>query len=156
MDHKSFAEAYAKVHSPAKAALVVTKKPDDSYNMITVEWFMRTSITPHQIAISIGHTRYSYDCLEDYPYFNIALPSEELKDALRICGSNSGRDMDKFLATGMQWFAGKLKKMPILKGAIACFECEVVSQVRSGDHTIYVGEVKHSWLDSDKELFVYR
>jgi flavin reductase (DIM6/NTAB) family NADH-FMN oxidoreductase RutF len=29
----------------------------------------------------------------------------------------------------------------------------VISQVKSGDHTIFVGEVKHSWKNDEKELF---
>ena len=47
--------AYAKVHLPAKVVLAVTQKPDGGYNLITLEWFMRTSIQPPMFAISIGH-----------------------------------------------------------------------------------------------------
>jgi len=38
---------------------------------------------------------------------------------------------------------------------VAVFECEVTSQVRSGDHTIFVGEVRHCWANAGKELLVY-
>jgi flavin reductase (DIM6/NTAB) family NADH-FMN oxidoreductase RutF len=79
-----FPQAYTKVHLPSKVALVVSRKPDHNYNMITVEWFMRTSIQPPQFAISIGHSRYSYDCLSDFGYFNLVLPSPELKPVLSL------------------------------------------------------------------------
>lgn len=148
--------AYARVHLPAKVALAVTEKPDGNYNLITIEWFMRTSIHPPMFAISIGHTRYSHDCLEGVRYYNLVFPAKEQKELLTLCGSNSGRDIDKFTAGDVKHFAGKLHKLPILKDAIANFECEVVSQVRSGDHTIYVGQVHYSWLDTDKELFYYQ
>jgi len=156
MQNSSLPEAYAKAHLPSKVTLAVTQKPDGSYNLITLEWFMRTSIQPPMFAISVGHTRYSYSCLQDVRYFNLVFPSPELKDLLTLAGSQSGRDIDKFLAGNVNHFPGKLAKLPILADAIACFECEVVSQVKSGDHTIFVGEVKHSWKNEDQELFYYR
>ncbi len=147
--------AYAKVHLPAKVALAVTQKPDGNYNLITIEWFMRTSIQPPMFAISIGHTRYSHDCLEGGRFFNLVFPSQDQKALLTLCGSNSGRDIDKFTAGEVKHIPGKLHKLPILTDAIVNFECEVVSQVRSGDHTIYVGQVQYSWIDKEHELFYY-
>ncbi|MDD2228080.1 MAG: flavin reductase family protein [Candidatus Cloacimonetes bacterium] len=147
--------AYASVHLPAKVALAVTQKPDNNFNLITIEWFMRTSIQPPMFAISIGLSRYSHDCLEGKRYFNLVFPTPEMKDLLSLCGSKSGRDIDKFTAGKVKYIPGKLHKLPILTAALANFECEVVSQVRSGDHTIYIGQVHYSWLDTDKELFFY-
>ncbi|HOH47376.1 MAG TPA: flavin reductase family protein [Candidatus Cloacimonadota bacterium] len=151
-----FTEVNNKIHKPMKAALVVSRKPDGSHNLITVEWFMRTSIEPAQYAISIGHSRYSYACLTDFPYFNIVFPSSDNKTLLSLAGSQSGRDIDKFTAGNVQSNPGRLQKLPIITDAAACYECEIVTQLRSGDHTIFVGEVKYSWINPEKELFVYR
>lgn len=148
-------EAYAKVHLPSKVALAVTTKPDGNYNLITLEWFMRTSIAPPMFAISIGHTRYSYECLQDIRFFNLVFPSVKLKSLITLAGSHSGRKIDKFSAGNVEYFPGKLNKLPILKDAVACFECEVVTQVKSGDHTIFVGEVKHSWSNESEEMYIY-
>ncbi|MCK9178892.1 MAG: flavin reductase family protein [Candidatus Cloacimonadaceae bacterium] len=148
-------EAYAKVHLPSKVALAVTQKPDGNYNLITIEWFMRTSIAPPMFAISIGHSRYSHDCLQDVRYFNLVFPSRDQKDLLSLAGSQSGRDIDKFSAGKVAFIPGKLHKLPILKDAAAVFECEVVTQVNSGDHTIFVGEVKYSWSNAEGEVFYY-
>lgn len=148
-------EAYAKVHLPSKVAMAVTVKPDGNFNLITLEWFMRTSIAPPMFAISIGHSRYSYDCLQDNRYFNLVFPGSTQKQLLTLAGSQSGRDVDKLSAGQVSSFPGKLKKLPILKDAVACFECEVLSQVKSGDHTIFVGEVKYSWSNDDEDLFFF-
>ncbi|MDD2331946.1 MAG: flavin reductase family protein [Candidatus Cloacimonetes bacterium] len=148
-------EVYSKVHLPAKVVMAVTRKPDGQFNLITLEWFMRTSIQPPMFAISVGHTRYSHDCLEDYRYFNLVFPSIQQKELLSLCGTNSGRDIDKFTAGGVEFLPGKLAKLPVLKEAAACLECEVVTQVKSGDHTIYVGQVYYSWRNDDKQLYYY-
>ena len=83
-------------------------------------------------------------------------PSQQMKAVCSLAGSKSGRDIDKFTETGVKHIPGKLRKLPVLSDAVAVFECEVVTQVRSGDHTIYVGEVKHSWMNEEGELLVYR
>jgi flavin reductase (DIM6/NTAB) family NADH-FMN oxidoreductase RutF len=155
MKHTELTTAYTKTHLPAKVVLAVTQKPDGGYNLITLEWFMRTSIQPPMFAISIGHNRFSHQCLEANRFFNLVFPSKEMKELLAMAGSTSGADNDKLEAGKVEHIPGKLNKLPVLKDAVAVFECEVVTQVRSGDHTIYVGEVKHSWANDDKELLVY-
>lgn len=152
MKREDFSKVHAATKHPAKVALAIVKDKNNNYNMITLEWFMKTSIKPPMFAISIGHTRYSYECLQDFRYFNLCLPTKEMKDVSKICGSRSGRDINKFEVTEVDWFAGKLAKLPILKEAKANFECQVVTQVKSGDHTIFVGEVKHSWLNKEKDV----
>jgi flavin reductase (DIM6/NTAB) family NADH-FMN oxidoreductase RutF len=151
-----FSEAYSSIHLPAKVALAVTQKPEGGYNLITLEWFMRTSIQPPMFAISIGHSRYSYDCLQENRFFNLVFPSEELHPLCSLSGANSGRDMDKFVEGKVEHFSGKLHKLPILKDSIVTFECEVITQVRSGDHTIFVGQVHYSWHNAEKELYYFK
>jgi flavin reductase (DIM6/NTAB) family NADH-FMN oxidoreductase RutF len=149
-------EAYGLVHLPAKVVLAVTEKPGGGYNLITLEWYMRTSIQPPMFAISIGHTRFSHDCLMENRYFNLVFPSKDMKPLCALAGSTSGRDTDKIEKGGMQSFPGRLHKLPVPSDAVAVFECEVISQVRSGDHTIFTGEVRHCWADHEKELLVYQ
>ncbi|PKN80748.1 MAG: hypothetical protein CVU48_01030 [Candidatus Cloacimonetes bacterium HGW-Cloacimonetes-1] len=144
------------IRKNSKVALVVTEKPDGGYNLITVEWFTRTSIQPPMFAISIGHTRFSYDCLEANRYFNLVFPSIEQQELLKLCGSQSGRDIDKFAVGNVKHIPGKLNKLPVLTDAIVNMECSIINQIRSGDHTLYVGQVNKLWLDNDKELFFYK
>ena len=137
--------AHRQTKHPARVAVAVVQSADGTPNMITLEWFMRTSITPPMLAISVGHARHSHTCLQQNRHFNLVLPSPQQADLARMCGSMSGAQVDKFESTGVRWFKGRLAGLPVIQGAAAVFECEVVTQVRSGDHTIYVGEVKHSW-----------
>jgi flavin reductase (DIM6/NTAB) family NADH-FMN oxidoreductase RutF len=154
MEHTSLSRAFLHVHSPAKAALVVVETPDNRFNLMTIEWFMRTSIEPPMIAISIGINRFTHECLQHAKFFNLCIPSEEQKEETMFCGTVSGLGVDKLKEIGEEWFPGKLNKLPILKNAAANFECEIVSQVRSGDHNIFVGEVKHSWVDIEKKMLL--
>lgn len=148
---------YSKVLTYTKApfipALIMVKDDEGKSNPITVEWYIRTSIEPPMYAISIGNNRYSYQCLQNHRFFNIIIPSEEMGEVIKYCGSKSGKDTDKINDLELDVFKGKLG-LPIIKNARACFECEVVSQVLSGDHTIFVGAVKYSWLNEEKSSFI--
>jgi len=155
MKQTDLSTAYGLIHLPAKVALVVTEKPLGSYNLITIEWFMRTSIQPPMFAISIGHTRFSHECLQQNRYFNLVFPSVEMKELCALAGSTTGREIDKMETGKVRYFPGKLHKMPVLEDAVAVFECEIVTQVRSGDHTIFVGEIKYCWANPEKSLLVY-
>lgn len=156
MLHTSYSEAVAAVKRPAKITFAVVKDKNGKYNTITLEWFMKTSIKPPMLAISIGHSRYSYECLQNFRYFNLCFPSLEMRDAAVLSGSKSGRDIDKIDTMGEDHFPGKLAKLPIFRNAVANFECEIVTQVRSGDHTIFVGEIKHSWVDKNRSVLLFK
>ena len=143
-----------KVKHPQKVAVAIVQIEPDKFNSITLEWFMRTSIDPVMFAISIGHTRFSYKCLQENRVFNLCLPSFELKEFTRLSGTKSGSEVDKLKTIEGKWFKGRYAGLPILKDAAANFECEVITQVESGDHTIYVGKVKYAWLGEAQPLTV--
>jgi len=143
-----------KVKHPQKVAVAIVQIEPEKYNSITLEWFMRTSIDPVMFAISIGHTRFSYNCLQEYRVFNLCLPGVDLADFVRLSGTKSGSEVDKLKTIEGKWFKGRFAGLPILKDAAANFECEVITQVKSGDHTIYVGKVKYAWLGDAKPLTV--
>lgn len=155
--HKTdISKAISFTKHPARIAIAIGKDSKNKYNLITLEWFMRTSIKPPMLAISIGHTRYSYECFQHFRFFNLCFPSKEMAKETLMFGTKSGRDIDKLEVSGLDWFQGKLVKLPIIKNAAANFECEIISQVRSGDHTIYAGKIKHAWMNDEKELLVYK
>ncbi len=156
MEQVKYEKAIKFIKKPAKIALAIVKDKIGKYNPITLEWFMRTSIKPPMFAISIGHTRYSHECLQNFRYFNLCFPSREMNKEALLCGTKSGRMVDKLKETKLEWFKGRLAQLPVIKGVVANFECEVVTQVKSGDHTIFVGEIKYSWLNKGKEMLLFR
>ncbi len=143
------------IRDPAKIAMAIVKDRNGKLNAITLEWYMRTSIEPSMFAISIGHSRYSHECLESYRYFNLCFPSPAMLEAVKICGSLSGREIDKFSECRFDYFPGKLVKLPVIRNAAANFECEVISQLNSGDHTIYTGEIKYAWYNKNQRVITY-
>ena len=51
--------------------------------------------------IFIRPERYTFDFIEQNDYLTLSFLGEEHKEVHKICGSKSGRDMDKVKATGL-------------------------------------------------------
>lgn len=148
--HKAF-----ELSSPFPYVLAVTLDARDRPNIIGLSWWMFTSWDPLMIAISVGHQRYSHECLEHHKEFVLCFPSEaQAKDAW-LCGTKSGRKVDKFQETGFKPIHSKMVKPPIIEGVTAAFECRVVNHVETGDHTIYIAEVVAMHGDHEKAMHLY-
>ncbi|HOE91768.1 MAG TPA: flavin reductase family protein [Candidatus Cloacimonadota bacterium] len=138
---------------PFTPLLIVSQDENGKANVMVVEWYMRCSAQPPMYAISVGLERHTHKCLEQVRLFNMIVPTSNMTDIVKYCGSQSGKDVDKFTELKLDTFKGKLG-LPIIKNANATLECKIVSQILSGDHTIFIGEVKHSWLNDESSPLV--
>jgi flavin reductase (DIM6/NTAB) family NADH-FMN oxidoreductase RutF len=107
------------------------------------------------IAISLGHKRYSHECLQHHREFVLCFPSEEQAKDAWLCGTKSGRDIDKFRETGFVPMHSSVVKPPIIKGVTVAYECRVADHIETGDHTVFIAEVvaKHGDPDRAKHLY---
>jgi len=141
--------------SPYPYTLVVTLDGEAKHNVMGVAWWTFTSGEPSMIAISVGHSRYTHECLEGCKEFVLCFPSEEQAKAAWICGTKSGRNMDKFAEAGLTATPSKIVGPPIIEGSTVAYECKVIGQMECGDHTLYNGEVVaiHGDPEKAKHLF---
>lgn len=83
--------------------------------------------------IYVRHCRYTHEILEKNPEFTICAPLDskdsKVKRALKICGSKSGRDIDKFEETGLTKVSADLVKPPAIKEFPVTVECKVVCKI---------------------------
>ncbi len=148
----SIEEAWKRKY-PERTVLAVSISKDNKPNIITLGWNMPTSFNPPMVAISVGLTRYSHKLISESREFVLAFPSEDMKDALIFCGTHSGREVDKFKETGLTPVKAKYVKPPLIGEATVNMECRVVGSIRTGDHTIFVGEILTAYVsDEDKPV----
>ena len=83
--------------------MLVAAGNEESYNMMTASWGALGEMWGKDIAtVVIRPTRYTYEFMEKEDYFTISVFSDELKQKIHsICGSKSGRDIDKTKETGL-------------------------------------------------------
>ncbi len=127
--------------SPYPYTLVVTVDKEGKPNVMGAAWWTFTSVQPPMIAISVGHPRYTHECLQTCKEFVLCLPSEEQAKGAWLCGINSGRDMDKFATGGFKTIPATEVKPPIIEDATVAYECKVVANLVCGDHTLFSAEI---------------
>jgi flavin reductase (DIM6/NTAB) family NADH-FMN oxidoreductase RutF len=137
--------------APHSTVLVTAVDAKGKPNIITLGWTMPTSRDPPLVAISVGTRRYSHDLIEGSKEFVINVPPEELVEKAHFCGTRSGRMVDKFAGAGLMSLSSKRVKPPRIKECVAHLECKLVQKLRTGDHTIFVGEVVAA--SADEEVF---
>jgi flavin reductase (DIM6/NTAB) family NADH-FMN oxidoreductase RutF len=82
--------------------MLVTAGSIDSFNMMTANWGTMGILWHRPVAICfIRPQRFTYELVEKNEYFTLCFLEEQYREALNVCGSLSGRNVDKAKATGL-------------------------------------------------------
>jgi flavin reductase (DIM6/NTAB) family NADH-FMN oxidoreductase RutF len=127
--------------SPHPYVLAVTQDSSGHNNIIGIGWWTFTSWEPLMLVISIGAQKRSHENLKEVPQFTLCFPSKGQAKGAWLCGTKSGRSVDKFPASGFAPRPSKEVRPPMIEGSTAAFECAVVETLETGDHTLFVAEV---------------
>lgn len=133
---------------------------DGTPNVMLIGWgqFGSSYVGNPSFVAAVTPRRYTWHLLEQVPEFVVAVPTDALAKAVRISGSRSGRDIDKFQAGNITPVPSKLVSAPSIEECPINLECRVYSRVdpphtllwpgvQNDDHTIYFAEVVHVSAD---------
>lgn len=85
----------------SKEYMLITAGNKDGYNMMTASWgFMGEMWGEDSVAVVVRPERYTMDFIESNDYFTLTFYGND-KDVHKVCGSKSGRDVDKTALTGL-------------------------------------------------------
>ena len=126
---------------PYNTSLVTCCNADGQPNIITVAWLIPVSINPPLVGMSIRPTRYSYSLIHATNEFVINVAPYKIAQQALVCGRRSGRDVDKFAATGLTPAPAQRVRPPVIQECVAHLECRVARDVEAGDHHIIIAEV---------------
>ncbi|RLC71891.1 MAG: hypothetical protein DRI26_04195 [Chloroflexi bacterium] len=141
--------------SPYPYTLVVTLNREGRPNVMGLSWWTFTSLQPPMLAIAVGHSRYTHECLEACPEFVLCFPAEEQAQAAWICGTKSGRNADKLALAGLRTLPARQVRPPLLEGCTLAYECRVVGRLECSDHTLYNGEILAVHGDPERQRHLY-
>ena len=110
-------------------------------NIITLAMCHVFSFKPPLIGVGIGPKRFSYGLFKESEDFAINIPNKQLLKATEICGSKSGRRVDKFEASGLTREKAQKISAPLIAECPVNIECVKFKEVEAGDHTWFIGEI---------------
>lgn len=86
-----------------KEWMLVTAGTSDKFNMMTASWGSVGVLWGKPVAfIFIRPERYTYQFIEEGDTLTLSFLGNDHKDIHKVCGSKSGRDIDKVAATGLK------------------------------------------------------
>jgi flavin reductase (DIM6/NTAB) family NADH-FMN oxidoreductase RutF len=110
-------------------------------DIITLAWLSPVSAQPPLVVIAISPKRHSYTNLKAHGEFVLNIPAAEHLHEAFVCGTTSGRDVDKFAITKFTPLPAQKVKPPLIAECVAHLECKVVDIFVTGDHELFVGEI---------------
>ncbi|MCP4603051.1 MAG: flavin reductase family protein [Proteobacteria bacterium] len=141
--------------SPYSYTLATVLDREDRPNAIGLGWWTFTSWSPLHIAISVGQTKYSHECLEHCREFVLNFPAKDQAKGAWLCGTSSGRKGDKMRDTGFDLVPSQKVRPPTIAGATVAFEAKIYEQLETGDHTLFIAEVVSQTGSPDRPDHLY-
>ena len=107
--------------------LLVAEGKEKKPNTMTIGWgFLGTMWSKPVFVVAVRHSRHTFKLMEGSDSFTVCLPSSDMSEALEVCGTKSGRDMDKFAKFGFTAEKGKKVAAPYIKECPVHFECKII------------------------------
>lgn len=145
-----------------KEWMLITAGKREHYNMMTASWGSAGVLWKKPVIfVFIRPQRYTYEFLEKQANFTVSFYNEDHRDLLNLCGTTSGRDLNKMNVDGFT-------AMETSSGAVAFEEAKLILECRKiyyddiepdffqvfdiekiypaeDYHRLYIGEILQVW-----------
>ena len=120
-------------------------------NVMTMSWHMMVEFTPPLVACVVSSANYSFAALRASGECVIAIPDLELASTVVKIGNSSGRETDKFEASGLTAVPAALVAPPLIAECFANLECRVAETRLVNKYNLFILEVVKAWIDPAKK-----
>ena len=132
---------------PTLAWVVGTYDSEGKPNIMTVALGGICCLRPPSLYVSLREATYTYGNIVRSQAYTVSIPSARHVKETDYVGIASGRDVDKFAATGLTPVRSDLVDAPYVAEFPVALECEVTHTIEIGWHTQFIGEVKDVKVD---------
>lgn len=126
---------------PTPVWVIGSYDKDSKPNVMTAAWVGICCSKPPSVAISLRKATYTYGNIMERKAFTVNIPSEKYVREADYFGITSGKDVDKFSATGLTPVKSELVDAPYVQEFPLVLECKVTHTIEIGLHTQFIGEI---------------
>jgi flavin reductase (DIM6/NTAB) family NADH-FMN oxidoreductase RutF len=137
---------------PEQVVLVTTRSRDGKPNVCAVGWVAIASSEPWMFMLGIDDAALTYKLIRSTREFVVAFPNERQHKETLYVGTHHGHSLDKFAACGLKVQDASEVKAPLVRDAVANFECRLVEITRPGDCPLIIGRVVAAHVNAKKSL----
>ena len=127
---------------------------DGKPNAMTISWWLfgRFYHANPMSVVAVKPARYTFGLLEQVPELVVSVLTSERREAVAFCGCHSGRDTDKFAATGLTPEASLHVRAPSIKEAAVNIECRCY-HVERPPHMLLTPEHREDPVDEQHSIY---
>lgn len=165
-------DSASQILNALKTGVLLTTKAGGKVNTMTISWGKLGIEWGKPIfTVFVRDSRYTKELIDSNPEFTINIPCSNLDPKiLGICGSKSGRDIDKIEQLGLTLEPSNLISVPAIKELPLTLECKVIYKQKQvfesiqpeyqktfyplennnhNIHTAYYGEIVDAYIIKD-------
>jgi flavin reductase (DIM6/NTAB) family NADH-FMN oxidoreductase RutF len=135
--------------APNPVALVSAGSLEKS-NITTIAWTGIINSDPMLVYVSIRKTRLAHEMITEIGNFVINLPTDKQVIEADLCGTKSGRDIDKYKECNFTKSISSMITSPGIKECPINIECKVKEVKNLGSHDMFIAEVVN--INIEEEL----
>lgn len=168
MRHVDFLSVAETALNQIQKGAFLTVQAGDKVNVMTIGWASLGFLWGRPVmTVMVRKTRYTFGIIEKAAAFTVSVPSGDLRRELDICGTQSGRKVDKLKLCGLELFPGEKVKTPVIGVPGTHFECRIVYKSaldpaalidsykhlypEKDFHSLYFGEIVYSYVVDDEK-----
>jgi flavin reductase (DIM6/NTAB) family NADH-FMN oxidoreductase RutF len=142
---------------PRPVLLLTTRDLQGRDNIITVSWAGVASTKPPMVTVSLRKSRHSHAVISATKEFVVNIPTSKHVEVVELCGTRTGKEIDKFAASGFGKEDSAIVGAPLIAECPINLECQVRQIIPLGSHDLFVAEVvsthaHHALLGEDGQL----
>ena len=147
------ADAFSK-YQPKNITFVISVDKQGKPNGMIAAWHTILSKEPPMMGVAVYKVQNTHKLIEQSKEFVLAIPSGRLLKAITIFGEYHGDKIDKFKMSKVKTKKARHIKSPLLADATINFECKVVKQISTGDHTFFIGKVVAAYFNDNQKIIL--
>jgi len=146
---------------------LVSAGRDGKPNAMTIGWgLVGTMWRQPFFTVAVRLSRHTHKLIEESEEFTVCLPAKGMEKELDVCGTKSGRDIDKFEELKLTAAKGREVDAPFIAECPVHYECRVAykTELRPGQldvslevdcypsgnyHVLYFGQIKGVYAEAD-------
>lgn len=132
---------------PTPVFIIGTYDKNGKPNAMNAAWGGISCSSPPCISISLREATYTHGNIVEKRAFTVNIPSQMYIKEADYFGTASGKNEDKFAATGLTPVKSELVDAPYIEEFPLVLECRLVNTTELGLHTHFTGEIMDVKVD---------
>jgi flavin reductase (DIM6/NTAB) family NADH-FMN oxidoreductase RutF len=134
---------------PTPVVLAGTYDEAGKPNLITLAWAGVCCSEPPSVQVSLRKDRHSHAAIMARRAFSVNVPSKKYLTEADYAGIVSGRNVNKFEATGLTPLKGEAVDAPLVAEFPVSMECRMTHVLELGSHDLFVGQIMACWIEEE-------